>query len=415
MLIMRYDVVVLGAGIVGVSAALHLQARGRSVCLVDRRSPGEETSYGNAGLIERASVVPYAMPRRLPVLLRYGLNRSPDVRYRLSHLPKMSPWLFQYWRHSAPERLREATDAMLPLIESCVAEHDRLIERAGVTHLLRRSGWIETFRTAQGRKKALAAAADVEQYGLRYDVLDVAELKRREPDLLGAPIGAIHWRDPTTVSDPEALTKGYAALFTSQGGRFASGDARALTRSGRDWTVATEEGPVTAGQAVVALGPWSGRLYEPLGYRIPLAVKRGYHMHYGAKGEARLNQPVLDFEGGYVLAPMTRGIRLTTGVELAGFDAPDDPRQLDQAETFARGLFPLGERVDPKPWLGRRPCLPDMRPVIGPAPRHTGLWFCFGHAHHGLTLGPATGRLLAEMMTGEEPFCDPSPYRADRF
>jgi D-amino-acid dehydrogenase len=412
---MRYDVIVLGAGIIGVSAALHLQSRGRSVCVIDRRSPGEETSYGNAGLIERASVIPYAMPRQLSALLRYGLNRSPDVRYRLAHLPRMSTWLFQYWLHSSPERLLEATNAMLPLIERCVTEHDALIEKAGLAYLLRRSGWIETFRTLEGKKKALAAAKDVERYGLNYDALDAAELKAREPDLLDAPIGAIHWRDPTTVSDPEALTKGYAALFTKQGGRFASGDARTLSQSGQDWAVNVEEGSVTAAETVIALGPWSDQIFKPLGYRIPLAIKRGYHMHYSAKGEARLNQPVLDFEGGYVLTPMRKGIRLTTGVELAGFDAPQDVRQLDQAEAMARNLFPLAERVDPKPWLGRRPCLPDMRPVIGEAPRHKGLWFNFGHAHHGLTLGPVSGRLLAEMMTGEVTFCDPSPYRVDRF
>lgn len=412
---MRYDVIALGAGIVGVSAALHLQSRGRSVCLIDRKAPGEETSYGNAGLIERASVIPYAMPRQVSALLRYGLNRSPDVRYRLAHLPKMSAWLLQYWRHSSPERLLEATEAMLPLIERCVTEHDALIDRAGLTHLLRRSGWIETFRTQEGKRKALAAARDVERYGLNYDVLDPAELKAREPHLLDSPIGAVHWRDPTTVSDPEALTKGYAALFTTQGGRFASGDARTLSQSGSDWVVTTGEGPVTAGQAVVALGPWSDRIFKPLGYRIPLAVKRGYHMHYGARGEARLNRPVLDFEGGYVLTPMSKGIRLTTGVELADFDAPEDTRQLDHAEAMARTLFPLAERAEPKPWLGRRPCLPDMRPVIGPATRHKGLWFNFGHAHHGLTLGPVSGRLIAEMMTGAETFCDPLPYRADRF
>lgn len=412
---MRYDVIVLGAGIVGVSTALHLQSRGRSVCLVDRRLPGEETSYGNAGLIERASVIPYAMPRQFSALLRYSLNRSPEVRYRLGHLPKMSTWLFRYWMHSSPERLLEATKAMLPLIERCVTEHDVLIDKAGLTHLLRRSGWIETFRTPEGKKKALDAAKDVERYGLNYDVLDPAELKTREPHLLDAPIGAVHWRDPTTVSDPEALTKGYAALFTNEGGRFASGDARTLSQSGHDWVVTTEGGLVTARQVVVALGPWSDRIFKPLGYRIPLAVKRGYHMHYTAKGEAGLNQPVLDFEGGYVLTPMSKGIRLTTGVELAGFDAPEDERQLDQAEVLARNLFPLGERAEPKPWLGRRPCLPDMRPVIGEAPRHNGLWFNFGHAHHGLTLGPVSGRLIAELMTSQEPFCDPLPYRSDRF
>ena len=121
------------------------------------------------------------------------------------------------------------------------------------------------------------------------------------------------------------------------------------------------------------------------------------------------NHPVLDLDLGYLLAPMNRGIRLTTGVEFARRDAPPTPIQVERALPWARALFPLGDAVDAKPWMGARPCLPDMLPVIGKAPRHAGLWFDFGHQHHGLTLGPATGRLLAEMMTGETPFADPRP------
>jgi D-amino-acid dehydrogenase len=176
-----------------------------------------------------------------------------------------------------------------------------------------------------------------------------------------------------------------------------------------------DDGPLETREAVLALGPWSDDVFRPLGYRIPLAVKRGYHMHYRAEGNAVLNHPVLDTDGGYVLAPMSRGIRLTTGAEFAPRDAAPTPVQLARTEPAAREIFPLGERVDPEPWMGRRPCLPDMRPVIGPAARHPGLWFAFGHNHHGFTLGPVTGRLLAEMMTGERPFTDPKPYRADRF
>jgi D-amino-acid dehydrogenase len=112
---------------------------------------------------------------------------------------------------------------------------------------------------------------------------------------------------------------------------------------------------------------------------------------------------------------MARGIRLTTGAEFADRDAPKTPVQLERAEPHARGLFPLGARLDAEPWMGRRPATPDMMPIIGPAPRHPGLWFAFGHAHHGLTLGPVTGRLVADMLTGETPFVDPRPYRADRF
>jgi D-amino-acid dehydrogenase len=181
------------------------------------------------------------------------------------------------------------------------------------------------------------------------------------------------------------------------------------------WSVTTSEGPVEAPAAVLALGPWADDTFRRLGYRFPFGVKRGYHMHFRPVGNATLSRPVIDAENGYVLTPMVRGIRLTTGAEFALRDAPPTPVQLDRAEPLARELFPLGERVDGAPWLGRRPCLPDMLPIVGPAPRQEGLWLDFGHHHLGLTLGPVTGRLLAELITGEAPFTDPAPYRAERF
>ena len=124
---------------------------------------------------------------------------------------------------------------------------------------------------------------------------------------------------------------------------------------------------------------------------------------------------MLDFERGYVVTPMAKGLRLTTGAEFARVDDPPSPAHLDRLEPFGREMFPLGDRLDADPWLGRRPCLPDMLPVIGRAPRHKGLWFDFGHQHLGLTLGPVSGRLLAEMMTGEATSVDPAPYRAERY
>jgi D-amino-acid dehydrogenase len=193
------------------------------------------------------------------------------------------------------------------------------------------------------------------------------------------------------------------------------GDARTLSQSGSNWTIVTEAGILSAPDAVLALGPWSDDVFRLFGYKLPLAVKRGYHMHYRPEGNAVLNHPVLDVEGGFVLAPMTRGIRLTTGVEFARRDSPPTPVQIVKTEPLAREIFSLGAQVDPKPWLGNRPCFPDMKPVIGSAPNHAGLWFAFGHNHHGFTLGPVTGKLLAQLMTGEAPFTDPAPYRVDRF
>jgi D-amino-acid dehydrogenase len=193
------------------------------------------------------------------------------------------------------------------------------------------------------------------------------------------------------------------------------GNAHSLAADGAGWHVRTVDGPLSARAAVIALGPWSDVLTQALGYDLPLAVKRGYHMHYRTAGEARLHHPILDTERGYFLAPMRQGIRLTTGAEFARRDAIKTPVQLGRAEPIARDLFPLAERLDTEPWMGARPCTPDMLPIIGKAPRHDELWFAFGHAHHGLTLGAVTGRLVAEMITGEPTFVDPVPYSPERF
>lgn len=410
---MSCDTIVLGAGIVGVSTALHLQARGRRVVLVDLNAPGEGTSHGNAGLIERSSVVPYAFPREFLRLLRYGLNREPDVRYSPGHLPKAAPWLFSFWRHSAPRPLAQATLAMQPLIERCVLEHDALVEQAGLAHLIRAKGWIEVFRCPRALRRAQREAKAMSAYGLHFELLNAAQLHAREPGLSARVCGGVHWLDPKTVSDPGRLVKGYAALFACRGGRVLSGDAHTLQGGAGGWQVSTAQGLLSAKEVVIALGPQSNEVLNPLGYRLPLAIKRGYHMHYAAA--CGLEHSVCDTRGGYVLAPMDQGIRLTTGIEFAAADAPVSEIQLRRAEALARQIFPLGQRLDAQPWLGKRPCLPDMLPVIGPAPQHPGLWFNFGHAHHGLTLGPVTGRLLAEMMTGEKPFTDPAAYRAERF
>lgn len=411
----RSDVVVLGAGIVGVSVALHLQARGRSVVLLDRKAPGEETSFGNAGIIERASVVPYTFPRDIPDLVRYALNHSTDARYDPVFVPRVAPWLYQFWRASGPVPLQKVIRELLPLIENCLSEHKILMAQAGIDSLRRDKGWIEFFRRPKSFDKAVAEARALDSYGLKYEVLDPAKLHEREPHLAENLSGAVHWLDPATVTDPGNVVKGYASLFESRGGRLVTGDARTLAQSGDGWQVTGAKGRIEAREVVVALGPWANDVYKGLGYAVPMAVKRGYHMHFKPAGNAVANHTMLDVDGGYLLAPMDRGLRLTTGVEFADRDAPPTPIQVDRAERAAREVFPVGTRVDPEPWMGRRPCLPDMKPVIGPGPRHKGLWFAFGHNHHGLTLGPVTGRLLAEMMTGETPFTDPTPYRIDRF
>jgi D-amino-acid dehydrogenase len=413
----RADVIVLGAGMVGTSVALHLQKRGRDVVLLDRRNPGEETSYGNAGLIQREAVFPYTFPREFGTILSYALNNRRDAVYHLSALPRLAAWLFRYWQNATPERVERSAQALAPLMARCVDEHSALTTEAGAAarNLVHHRGWLNCFRSEESLHQAIADARRLDGYGVEYTVLTATRLHELEPHLSDAIVGAIHFRGSPTSSDPSMLTKAYADLFTRNGGRFCRGEARRLAPEASGWSVSMETGAIHARETVVALGPWSDDVFRPLGYDIPLAVKRGYHMHYGVRGNATLGHPVRDADGGFALAPMSMGIRLTTGVEFANRDAPASPVQLFRDEPLARQLFPLSDRLDPKPWMGRRPCLPDMVPVIAKGERHRGLWFAFGHAHHGFTLGPVTGRLLAEMMTGEEPFTDPSRYAASRF
>jgi len=407
------DTVVLGGGIVGVSVALHLQKRGLAVALVDRKAPGNETSLGNAGLIQREGVYPYALPRDLRTLAHYATNRALHVRYHARALPGFLPFLYRYWHYSRADRHAAIARSYATLIHHCVTEHRALIEESGATALLRSGGWTKVFRTHAAMDAAVNEARVWEaEFGVGFDALDTAGLRAVEPALSDKLVGGVRHTSADSVSDPNALVAAYARRFEELGGRVLLGDASTLERS---WRVRTENGVIQAKAAVIALGPWSAELVRKFGYRLPLQVKRGYHMHYSTLNGARLNLPVLDAEAGYVIAPMTRGIRLTTGVELGRCDAPPTPVQLEAVEPLARDIFPLGDRVDDKPWLGRRPCTPDMMPVIGPAPRHDGLWFAFGHAHHGLTLGPVTGRLIADLMTGVRPFVDPRPFQAERF
>jgi D-amino-acid dehydrogenase len=412
----KTDVIVLGAGIAGISAALHLQARGRGIVVVDRLGlAAGETSYGNTGILQSEAVSPYMFPRRPRDIAKAAFHRDPRAHTRFGALPAIGPWLWRYFLASSPQGRLASAAALRPLVARSVAEHEAFAGPAGAASLLRKTGWIKAFRTERGRQTALAEVEEVRPFGVHADILDRARLEALEPHLSGVAAGGVHFTDPTTTPDPGALVKSYADWFVARGGRLLAGDARTLRPSATGWAVETGEGRVEALEAVIALGPWSSDVASALGYRFPLGVKRGYHMHFGAAGNALLNRPVLDAEFGYVLAPMTRGIRLTTGAEFARRDDPPSAGHFDRLEPLARTFFPLAERRDAELWMGRRPCLPDMLPVIGAGARHKGLWFDFGHQHLGLTLGPVSGLLLAQMMTSEAPFTDPAPYRAERF
>lgn len=411
----KREVLVLGAGMIGVSVAVHLARRGIAATLIDRREAGEETSYGNAGLIEASRMLPIAFPRNVREFMRNALGLVPHSNFQWSALPAVAPFLLRYWAASRPDRLDASARALRPLLAAAPAEHATFIAEAGVPQLMRKGGLLKLFRTEQSFEETATDRAFADEFGVPYQILSRGEALAREPHLRPVFQGALLWPETGTCPDPGALTKAYATLFESLGGVFVHGDARTLHEYDGGWRVETDEGPVDGRQVVVALGPWSLDVASKYGVRVPFAVKRGYHIHLAPEGNATLSSAVLDVDGGYAMQPMNRGMRVTTGVEFARRDAPPTPVQLERAMPIARELFPLGRVLDDKPWMGSRPALPDSLPIIGPAPSKPGLWLAFGHAHLGFTLGPPTGRLIAEMMTGDKPFVDPSPYRADRF
>ncbi|WP_315766586.1 MULTISPECIES: FAD-dependent oxidoreductase [unclassified Bradyrhizobium] len=406
--------IVLGGGMVGVGTALHLQSRGWSVALVDRKEPGRETSYGNAGIIQSEAVRPYAMPHDISGLFDIATGSTNDVHYELLALPYHMRPLLQYWWNSFPKRHEQIAQTYAQLIGRAAPEHEPLIAAAGAGNLVRRDGFRVIHRQqAQFDKEVKEAEAVHDAFGVKFRVLSARELAQAEPGLTDSGLGGLQWLEPWTVSDPGGLVASYADLFIRRGGKFIHGDATSLAQTGSGWSVRTSEGQIDAEAAVVALGPWSPEFLKHFGYDIPMVRKRGYHRHYA--GGAPLDLPLRDAAFGYLMNPMVKGVRITTGAELSGPDAKPTPVQLAKAERAARQLMDLGKPVEPEPWLGTRPCMPDMLPVVGPAARHKGLWLHFGHGHQGFTLGPATGRILAEMMSGESPGVDVAACAPERF
>lgn len=412
----RFDTIVLGAGIVGVSAAIHLLRRNRSVLLVDKGLPGEATSYGNAGVVEREGFYPIVFPRGLGELIRIARNDEARLHYNRRFLPKIASFLLKLRNATGPRGIEAYAEAMNPILSHAAAEHGSLAGKSRAVEFFRGTGWLKGYRSLasfEAGTRAHLALAD--HFGVRYQLLDSHEISDLEPDLAPVFARAVLWPDTVSVSSPGGVTKAHARLFELMGGSFAQGDARSLRRANDLWVVDRESGPAEAPDVIVALGPWAMDLLGPLGYRFPFAVKRGYHLHFKPRGDAALDRPVVDVDHGYALTPMRQGYRITSGIEFDERDAPATPVQIERLLPQAKALFPLGEPVEREPWMGARPCFPDSMPIVGPAPKHPGLWLDFGHGHLGFTLGPATGRLIAEQITREMPFVDPAPFSALRF
>jgi D-amino-acid dehydrogenase len=405
------DVIVLGAGIVGVSAAYAARQRGLSVILVDRREPGSETSYGNAGILSSGSILPLNKPSLFKALPAYLTNRHAALRWDPAWAMANIDWIVRFLANAAPSRVKPRAAALHGLIGASLKLHREWIVKADAAHRIRETGWLKAWRS-----DALAAArqeqAFLAEYGIDSRILDRQAISALEPNILPVyKVGLLHTQT-ASVDSPGEVVKAYARMFSGAGGEIRQSDIRAIVPDGEGWRVANDA--ISARHVVVALGPWSPDLLRPLGYRVPMAFERGYHREFKPNPARPLHRPIHDAEGSFLMTPMEQGIRVTSGVELTSRDAPSSFAQLDAVIPVARGALEFGEPVG-EPWRGARPTLPDSLPMIGPAPRHSGLWLAFGNQHIGFTTGPATGAAIAAMIAGTAPPFDATAFSPGRY
>lgn len=408
-------VAVLGAGIVGTTTALYLQKHGFAVTLIERTQPGHETSYGNAGIIDGGNVLPFPCPPLTEAAsILFGTN--PAARLHWPSLPDTLPWIFSFWRNSSDHRRHQHGQMLRPLLAAALTEHEALLKDASSENILHPQGRVRLYRTERSFAGSQFEQETARSFGIPFDILTAAELCALEPALKPAFHKAIRWTGSWRVNNPAKLVETYARSFVAQGGHILQADICEITPIQEGWSLQTRETTShTFEKIVICAGPWSQKLLAPLGYCYPLAFKRGYHVHYTIQHETPLQHALVDGDRGYVMSQMDQGLRLTSGAEFARINSPPNPVQLQQILPSVRELIELGAPTSAPIWMGSRPCFPDSLPLIGAAPRHSGLWFNFGHGHLGLTLGPASARLLAESMAGKPTFCSPSPYSAHRF
>jgi D-amino-acid dehydrogenase len=406
--------IVLGAGMVGVSCALSLQRRGFAVTLIDRREPGRETSYGNAGVLARSSIVPLNNPGLFSKLTSYLGNRHPALNLNWKRALTRPGWLLRFLWEARPSQAAARVAALESLTGSTVERHRALMAEAGVSHRLRETGTLKVWRTEAGHMAAKAERDFLAAHGIASQALDRQGISGVEPTLNPIFHAGLLCLENASVDSPGAVTQAYAELFVQSGGRMEKAQVETLTRTEAGWRVQAGKSVFEAQIVVVAFGPWSMDLLAPLGLDPKLDVERGYHRHLDAEGGVSLARPVYDVDAAYFMAPMEQGYRITSGVDLSHRDAPDDHRQIDAVTKSAREAFPLKEFAG-ETWRGARPTLPDSLPMIGEAPRNPGLWLAFGHQHIGFSTGPITGEIVAALVCGETPPADPKPFAPGRY
>jgi len=409
------SVTVIGAGIVGVCCALHLQREGFKVRLVEKAEPGKAASFGNSGSFGTASCVPFALPGVLKKVPKMLFDSTSPMKLRWSHVPKALPWFLRCIEAARPSRVEAIAAARNSLLVHTHAGYAPLIEGADASKWVSDQGLLMTFESEAAFEGAAYALDLRRRHGVHMDILDGNEARQMEPALSPKVIKAVSLPDVHRTIDPWRLCDALARDFVRRGGEILDAEVRGF-EIGREGPtkIMTDRGPIDVETVVLAAGVWSRSLAAELGTKVPLEAERGYHVMF-AKQDFGLSRALVSADRSVSLAHMHEGIRATGVAEFAAPDAPADMRIADMVMRHAKALVPGLKGEPASRWMGPRPSHPDSKPVIGRSPSHKNVLFAFGHDHLGLTMAGITGQLIAELAIGKPTTVDLAPFRPDRF
>ena len=407
------NVVVVGAGIVGLCAAWHLVKRGAKVTLIDREGPGRGCSFGNSASLSSGSVAPLAMPGVVKSAPRMLLDPASPLRVAPGYWLKAAPWLVRFVAASRPARVREISNALAALLRPAIEHHARLLREIEAMDLLRLDGQLVVYRSVEHLAKDNAVWELRRRHGYEVHVMDRAGILTLEPAVGPAYTVGVYLPDQAMVANPYRYCEELARALKDRGAAIVRDDVRAIEID--PLGVRLSDRRVAADKVVVAAGAWSAELLRPLGLAIPLESQRGYHITLEGTG-VEIRRPVVPADRKVFITPQESGLRVGGTVEFAGLEAPPNQARADLLLEDLAAVFPQARLAGPRSdWMGHRPCLPDSLPVIGESPAHRGLWLAFGHGHLGLTGAAVTGDVLARAMYGEPPGLDLAPFSVARF
>ncbi len=412
--ITKYDVAVVGAGMVGISCALWLQKNGHSVCVIDRCPPGDSTASGSACTFADYACIPInspSLPFKVPVMV---LSKNSPLAIKWNYIHRMVPWLAQFLAHCRPKEVTRIIDALAVLLSNAESGLMPLIEDAGATDLIQRRGCLYLYNTIKGYDAARPDILARQERGVSLREVTVGEIYDMEPSLEQVFHKGVFFDKAFQFLFPGKLIERLTEHFVKQGGTFLSENVRTIKSPGSESVRIVCDGKeLTAGKVVVAAGAYALDLLPSLAGKMPLDTERGYHIMLDAK-KVSLNRPVGWAEKGFYMTPLDRQVRIAGTVELGGLQEEYTERLLDYLEKTAKEVLPdLGARESS--WLGFRPSMPDALPVIGRSPKDRNIILAFGHQHIGLTLGGITGKVVSSIVEGKDISFDISPYSPQRF